>query len=148
MTEQEFLDQIDGKFPYHGNWKRLVDTGKSISPNAAFAVLDEISRPPKSAHPSLSDQMEMLAYWRSGFQHPLAEEVSTVALARIDRRCLSMEHCLGLMDTISHYPGQYAALSIVYFTCESDDAREVDWKRDEITSHGGPSSQLRLCRVP
>jgi hypothetical protein len=134
MTEQEFLDQIDGKFPYLGNWKRVVDTGKSISPNAAFAVLDEISRPPKSAHSSSSDQMEMLAYWRSGFVHPLAEEVSKVALARIEGRCLSTEHCLELMDTISHHPSQYAALSIVYFACQSYAAGEVDWKRDEITS--------------
>ena len=134
MTEQEFLDQIDSRFPYHGNWKRVVDTGKSISSNAAFAVLSEISSPPRGADTSSSDQMAMVAYWRSGFEHPLAEEVSKVALARIEGRCLSTEHCLALMDAISHYPGQYAALSIVYFAFESYEDGEADRTWDEITS--------------
>jgi hypothetical protein len=135
MTEKEFLDHIDCKFPYHDrdNWKRVVDTGKSISSNAAFAVLDEISRPPRSADTSSSDRMEMVAYWRSGFEHPLADEVSKVALARVEGRGLSIEHCLELMDTISHHLGQYAALSIVYFACESDEAEETDRKWDGIS---------------
>ena len=135
MTEQEFLDQIDCKFPYHDRdiWKRVVDTGSSISSNAAFAVLEEITRPPRSAATSLSDRMEMVAHWRSGFEHPLAEEVSNLALAQMSNSSISPRQCLTLMDEISRYPGQYAALNVAYFACGGVESKEAEEKWQNIS---------------
>ncbi|NIX76087.1 hypothetical protein [Microvirga terricola] len=137
MTEEQFLNVIDCPISDKGHpdipfWKIMIDLGRAISANAVFAVLDEISRPPRSAKVSLPAQRDVMNYWRAGFDHPLAEDVSEVAIARIGGRCISTEQCLALMDTISHHPGQYAALSIVYFACERDETGEVDRRWDNI----------------
>jgi hypothetical protein len=139
MTEREFLDQIDCRFPYHdkAKWRAQVDLARTISPNAAFAVLSEISRPPESEPVPPSLLREMASYWRAGFEHPLADVVSDCASARIDGREAPAQRAYEIMETISQYPGQYAALSIVYFACEADDG-EVDRLWDAITAQWRP----------
>jgi hypothetical protein len=138
MTEEQFLKFIDCRSDWSHRdthlWKILIDLGRAISVNAVFAVLDEISRPSKSASVSVASQLELINYWCTGFDHPLAEEVSKVAFARVEGRYISIEHCLTLMETISHHPGAYAALNIVYFACESHEAGAADRKRNEVTS--------------
>ncbi len=41
MTEKEFIDSIDCKFPYQDEleWQKTIELGCLISSNAAFAVL-------------------------------------------------------------------------------------------------------------
>jgi hypothetical protein len=138
VTEQGFLDHIACCFPYHDEtaWRALIDLGRTISPNAAFAVLEEISRPPRGESISPSVLQGIGIYWRANFDHPLADLILDCAMALIDRREIPAQRAYEIMETIAQYPGQYAALNIVYFACEEAEhlSGEVDRRCDAITA--------------
>jgi hypothetical protein len=71
MNDEDFAAMIDVRFPYadEDEWKRLVDLGRSISPNAHFVTLSEICRPSASAVVTAAAQRAMVAYWSAGFAH-------------------------------------------------------------------------------
>ncbi|QIA21070.1 hypothetical protein [Mesorhizobium sp. AA22] len=60
-------------------------------------------------------------FWLSKFDHPLAPMISECAISSIKRQQLSVAEILMKMDTVSGYPGLYAALSIPYFSCDDVD---------------------------
>ena len=119
-----FSELIDCRFPYgdEREWKRIVDLGRSISPNAHFISLCEISYPPVSAGVTPAEQLDMVRYWSAGFEHPLKESILECALARIECRYLSVEHVLRLMDEMArdHKP-QWGALVIALQACDDVD---------------------------
>ncbi|MCW5703552.1 MAG: hypothetical protein KIT82_13350 [Bradyrhizobium sp.] len=123
--EQSFMDEIDARFPYEDRERcaALIDRGIAISPNAAFAVLHEICRPGRGVSVSADRLMEHLAYWRSAFKHPAADMLAEVAEAMIHRRDLPVEDVIGRMRILAQYPGLYAALAILYFSCDDVDER-------------------------
>lgn len=127
MTEIEFIETVDGRFPYDDAIlaRELIDLGVAISPNAAFMVLHEICRPPRSCAVSGGRLNELLAEWTVVFCHPLVEEVLPAATAMIKNREISAKDAIHLIKSISGYANQFNALSIAYFACD-DIAGEVE----------------------
>jgi hypothetical protein len=68
MNDYELERLIDCRLPYRDEpeWKRLVDLGRSISPNAHFITLDEIAKPPRSVEVTAAEQLAMVRYWSRG----------------------------------------------------------------------------------
>ena len=77
LKELEFIDRIDGNFPY-GDRKeciKLMDEAVLISPNASFAVIEEICRIPdedRALLPFLA-LLDLLKEIEKRFEHPLKE---------------------------------------------------------------------------
>src|SRR5687767_15623082 len=82
MEESTFISSIECKFPYDDRTRALELASQAccLSPNAAFAVVDEVSRPPlgESAPPELSE--ELLLFVEQNLSHQLVQPI--VALAR------------------------------------------------------------------
>jgi hypothetical protein len=138
MNDHHFSELIDCRFPYRDEreWKRLIDLGRSISPNAHFTSLYEISRPPVSAGVTAAEQLDMVRYWSAGFEHPLKEAILECAVVRIEGRRLSVEHVLRLMDAMARdHKRQWSALAIALLACEVDDV--ADDRFDAIQSEWG-----------
>ena len=121
MSEIEFIESIACKFPYQDAVLalRLAETACSISPNAAFAVLDEISRPPFGETADAAVFSSVVAYCESQILHPLASPVISIVRKLGLREPVSVSEAIFVLRQIERFPGQYAALSIVYFA--SDD---------------------------
>jgi hypothetical protein len=124
-TEQEFLDEIDCRFPYDDpdRCRRLIDRGIAISPNAAFGVLHKICRPPRSARAAPHQLIQLLDYWRSRFSHPLGDMMGEAAASMIHARELPVDDVMRRMRLVAQYPGLYAALAILAFSCDDTEDR-------------------------
>lgn len=124
-AEKIFLSEIDCRFPYDnlGQCMRLIDRGIATSPNAAFGALHEIGRPPRSAKTSTGRLMQLMEYWRSNFDHPAADMLAEVATSSILGRTLEVEDVIAKMGILAEYPGLYAALAILYFSCEDSEEK-------------------------
>ena len=120
MTEKEFCDLIDCRFPYQepDQWKSLIDLAQRISTNAMFGALEEICRPPKGASVLQAQQHEMLSYWRARIEHPLTDIVTYCAQSMIDGKAVPVSKAIQVMTLISSLVGQYGALNIAYFSCD------------------------------
>jgi hypothetical protein len=140
MNDYHFGELIDCRFPYGDKreWKRLVDLGRSISANAHFLSLYEISHPPRSARVTAAGQLDMVRYWSKSFDHPLKEAILECAVARVEGRFLSVEHVLQLMDEMARdHKRQWGALAIALRACDDVDdvaddrfnAIQSDWGR-------------------
>ena len=125
MSESEFIQSIQCNFPYHDRLRamELAGIACSISPNAAFAVADEVSRPPYSDSPNPEICFEVLDYLALNLHHPLAEPVIDLARMRVavGQGSISVEDSVRALRQIEEFPGQYAALSIAYFACSDID---------------------------
>src|ERR1700730_4689052 len=124
-AESTFLSQIDCRFPYDKleQCKSLIDRGIAISPNAAFGVLHEICRPPRSDRISADRLAQLLEYWRSRFDHPAADMLGEVATSMILDLNLRVEDVITKMNILAEYPGLYAALAILYFSADDPEER-------------------------
>jgi hypothetical protein len=120
---EDFFQRIDCRFPYNDRAaaSALIIEAKSISDNACFAVLEEISRRPRSVKVTRKRQRELCAEWADAFRHPLTETVLPFAMALIDGPQASPEQCSAAMKLIAGYPGQWAALNVVYFAASDED---------------------------
>ncbi|RWE64514.1 hypothetical protein [Mesorhizobium sp.] len=112
MTEAEFANRIDCNWPYHdiSLSRELIQTAIGISPNAAFIALDELCRLPANTVVEPAILLALVDFWPSKFDHPLAPMISECAISSIKRQQLSVAEILMKMDTVSGYPGLYAAL--------------------------------------
>jgi hypothetical protein len=136
MTEDEFDRLIDCRFPYRDarEAKRLIALGRSISANAHFRTLSEICRPPARADVTAVEQFALMRDWADGFEHPLKDVALVCATAAIERRDLSVDHVLRIMDQIAAHRDAYAALSIAYFACDDMEDR-AEARANEICNH-------------
>ena len=133
MTEAEFSDLIDARFPYgkSGEALKLVELACSISPNAAFMVAEELARPPRSARVSRHRREILLGELERRFDHPLKERIFTIARRLIGGCELAVPEALEAVRAIASYPGQYAALNIAYFSAD-DVAGDVDQAKQQV----------------
>lgn len=115
MTEQEFLESIDLRFPYRDEsaWRALIDQGRAYSSNANYGVLLEVVRLPRGLRVARRKRHAMVDYWRDGFEHPLAAIVTACARAQIDERAVEIPLVLSIMRRVGRYPDEYCALTIV-----------------------------------
>lgn len=126
VSEEEirFIDAIDCNFPY---WNKnecllLIDEAIAILPNAVYTVIEEICRIPVSERENVSPIFlhELLNIISEKFEHPLKEPVIEVARLMVDNKDITVKEAIILMENIRKYPGQYAALSILYFSCDDN----------------------------
>jgi len=120
----EFFQRIDCRFPYNDPVaaSALILEARAIADDACFAVLEEISRPPKSAKVPRGRQRELCDEWDRAVIHPLKPTVLPFANALINGRRMSPQACSAAMRTVAAYAGQWAALNILYFAAAGDDA--------------------------
>lgn len=132
MTEAEYLVSIDCCFPCHDEaaWRAAIDLGIGISPNAGFAALDELSRPPRSAAAPEPRQKRMLAYWRARMKHPLTRVLARCAALRIEGKLLKPREATGIMKLVAEYDGLHAALAVVLSVADS--ASLIDIMVDDL----------------
>jgi len=117
--EEEFINTIDARFPYDSelSWKDLIGRAAKLSPNAAFAVLHEICRPPHSIRTTPDQLKRMINYWRRHFDHPIASVIEEAAVAMIEGRDLPVQDVIDRMWITAKHPNLYAALAILYMSC-------------------------------
>ncbi len=127
MTESDFISLIDCRFPYHDSAEaeRLIARGCSISPNAAFMVVDELVRVPASATVTPETRLALLQQVDAHFEHPLKDLVLAVAAQSIRGTGLSLPQAIANMHAIAPFPNQYCALSVVYSSA-NEPWEEVD----------------------
>ncbi len=139
-TEEEdnFILSIHAKFPYHDKEEclRLIEKAASISFDSMFKVVEEICRiyePDKSeiGSPYLHELLLLMA---SKFEHPLKSMIVDAASKMIDNQDLEVDDVSKRMEIVKSYPGQYSALSILYFSCDDTEEKlEPIW--DDIIAH-------------
>jgi hypothetical protein len=123
VTEREFVDSIDCRFPYGdpGTARRLIAEGCAISANAAFAVAHELARPGRGVDAPVGARLEPLGVLQRSVAHPLSGAVLEVARRMILEQHLPVEEAVMVMEQVSAYPGEYAALSLVCMSCDDRD---------------------------
>lgn len=132
-TEIQFLDKIDCRFPYHDRQEsiQLIEQAAALSPNALYAIIEELCRIPHSKRSSVATEtlVDLLAITANQFNHPLKDLIVDTADKMIHSQELTVEDVILKMQIVQKYPGQFAALSILYFSCDDKDGKmEPIWK--------------------
>lgn len=143
-TESEFLEAIDCRFPYADREAALalVDEACCISANAAFAVVDEIVRPPRSAEVSPLVQRELLEVLFARLEHPLVDVIRPLAELQLAGGEATAAEALAALRAIARHPGQYAALGIASLAADDRDG-ELDRADEAIRSAWASSAAER-----
>ena len=131
-TEQEFLDAIDCRFPFGDRAlaMQLIHEGCALSPNAGFALVDEIVRPARGVVAPVDLRRELLRSVFALLQHPLVPVIAPLAERLVAGVEASVDEALAMMRKVAEHHGQYAALCIVYFS--ADDAAAVLDREDDV----------------
>jgi hypothetical protein len=118
MSEVEFVERIDCQFPYFSplRWRRLCAQAPAISPNAAFMVIHEVCRPPRSIKLPSRSAASMLEHLYRRFRHPLRHVVEPAIRAHLSGRQLSESQAASLMRKVGAFPHQYNALAVCYLS--------------------------------
>ena len=132
--EIEFLNKIDCNFPYLDRTQcvNIINEANSISSNASFSVIEEICRMPQSKRTKISKEIlfELLYLVERSFEHPLKTIIIETAKKMINNQLLDIDNVISVMNKIREFKGQYAALSILYFSCEDEeDKLEIFWNQ-------------------
>lgn len=132
-TEEEFLEAIDCRFPFADRDQALglIDEGCRLSSNAGFALVDEIVRPPRSAVASVDFRLDLLRRVFDRLHHPLVAAIRPLAERLVGGGEATVEEALAIMHRVATYRGQYAALSVAYFSAD-DTAGMLDREYNPI----------------
>ena len=125
MDEQTFFDAIDSAFPLDNRERalRLANAACDISSNAAFFVVDQVARPPAGALAPFDTRLKVLNEIRGRLHHPLAELVLPIAEALVTGDRISIEQAERALSQVGEWPGEHAALGLVYFAADDRDER-------------------------
>jgi len=139
MTEAEFIELIDCRFPYSdaAASRRLIAQACAISPNAAFAVADELARPAMGTDVSIATRLESLDILRNSLAHPLACAVLGLAQRKINEKEVTVGEAIAITEQVSAYPGEYAALGLAYMSCDDRDGLADHFYKDIIVRWQG-----------
>ncbi len=125
--ETQFLDKIDCNFPYQNRQEclRLIEQASTLSTNALFSVIEELGRIPESERPNVSTKalLDLLTLTANKINHPLKSLIVETADKMIRRQELTVDEVVLKMQTVQKYPGQFAALSILYFSCDDKEGK-------------------------
>ena len=132
--EIQFLDKIDCNFPYQDKEESLglIEQAATLSSNALFAVIEELCRIPESQRLTVSTEtlLELLSLTALKLDHPLKDLIVSVADKMIRRQELTLDDAILKMQQVQRYPGQFAALSILYNSCEDGEGKlEPIWNK-------------------
>lgn len=119
MTEDEFIANIDCRFPYDAprKWHRLIAVARDISPNAVFMVIHELCRPPRSSGASATTRLRIYRCIQQRFRHPLLTRLDSLFLTVISGGTVPVGMAGAAMRQVARYRYQYNALAICYFSC-------------------------------
>lgn len=127
MTEKDFLELIDGAFPYDNKERcfELINQSLSISPNAVYAVVEEICRIPVSESQIVSETLllELLNVIEEKFEHPVKALILEVARVILRRGEISVDDAILKMEELAKYKDAFSARSIVYFSCDDTEGK-------------------------
>lgn len=125
MSEAEFIQSIDCCFPYAKplEWRRLSARASRISANAAFMVIHEICRAPRSISVSPQQAQAILGHLRRRFRHPLLPRIEPAIQAYLSGRRLRQSQVERLIRLVSGYRDQYNALALCYFAADDRGGR-------------------------
>lgn len=120
MTEIEFIEEIDCRFPYRRPtaWRRLSAQAARISSNAAFMVIHEACRPPRSTELGAAEAKAIVRHLRHRFRHSLWRVVEPAVHAHISGQELRPSTAARLMRKVAAHPNQYNALALCYFSAD------------------------------
>ncbi len=135
MSETEFIERIDCQFPYGSpiKWRRLSAEAARISPNAAFMVLHEVCRPPRSVAISPRQAAAIIRHLRSRFRHPLWRVTESAVQAYVSGRQLRQSKAAFLMRRVAAYSDQYNALALCYL-CANDRSGLLDHTYKQVVA--------------
>ena len=123
MHESDFIASIECRFPYENRAYaiEIATQACALSSNAAFAVVDEISRPPvgESSPPELSEDVFSLV--EASLAHPLTTPILALARKLVAGKLVSVTESLFVLRQVERFPGQYCALSVAYQACDDVD---------------------------
>lgn len=125
MTEAEFIEAIDCRFPYAAplQWKRLNARAARISPNASFMVVHELCRPPRGDRTSVLARRKILEHLSWRFRHPLMSSLRSLIEVVMRGELVSVATAAAAMRRVARYPFQFNALAICYFACDDKNGR-------------------------
>jgi hypothetical protein len=109
----------------------LIEQAAALSPNALYSIIEELCRIPHSKRSSVATEtlVDLLAITANQLNHPLKELIVDTADKMIRSQELTVEDVILKMQIVQKYPGQFAALSILYFSCDDKDGKmEPIWK--------------------
>ncbi len=139
-TEAEFIEAIDGRFPY-GDERlalELIDEGCAISANAAYMVVHELARRPHGNKAADARCLQLLDLVDARLAHPVKDLVLGVARRMVRRERVPLDECAAIMREVGMYRDQCNALAVVYLACDDDQMETVErlyadviaaWKR-------------------
>lgn len=135
-TEQEFLEAIDCRFPFSDRdlAAQLIQEGCRLSPNAGFTLVDEIVRPARGISAPVALRRDLLNAVFNQLRHPLVPIIKPLAERLVAGQAATVEDALAIMRQVAEHPGQYAALSVAYFS--ADDVAGVLDREDGIIREG------------
>jgi len=135
MDESAFISSIECRFPYLDRARAIAVTEEacSVSTNAAFAVVDELSRPPKGESAPQALSMELFSLIEQRLSHPLVQPILALARNLVAGQTVSVAESVSVLRQIEQFSGQYAALSVAYFACDDVDG-VADMEFNRITS--------------
>jgi hypothetical protein len=135
MLELDFIDRIDGAFPYNNRQEslKMIDEALSISANAVFAVIEEIARIPDEERElvpflSLSDLLNTI---EKKFEHPLKPAVLKTARNMLAQVETDVDEAVNNIKSLNKYPRLYAALNIFYYS-SFDESGVLDKAWDDV----------------
>lgn len=118
--EVRFISEVDAKFPYGDAQAAtaLIKRGCAISSNAAFTIPYELAVRPRSTEASVEPEtlLLLLDIWAKLFDHPLKALVLRFAQAMVRGEMLPLSVAVDAMKLVSHYPGEFQALNVIYFS--------------------------------
>ena len=132
QADKAFIDKIDCNFPYHDKEAclRIIDEAASLSTNSMFFVIEELCRIPSSDKGNVTTDflLDLLSKTKSKFNHPLKEMIVDTASKMIKGQELTVDEAISRMENVKSYKGQFAALNIVYFSCDDkEDKLDMVW---------------------
>lgn len=136
-SDKAFIDKIDCNFPYYDKEAclRLIDEAADLSANSMFFVIKELCRIPSSVKDEVTTDFlsDLLSVAKRKFHHPIKEMVLDTASKMIHGKNLTVDDAVSRMESVKSYKGQFAALSIIYFSCDDKEER-LDTIWDNIIS--------------
>jgi hypothetical protein len=127
LKELEFIDSIDGHFPYQDRAAclKLIEEAIVISPNAVYAVIEEIARIPdedREIIPFLS-LIDLLKIIDAKFNHPLKNKIIAVATNMVKEKETPLEETLLNLEEVRKFPRLFSALNIIFYSCFGDEKK-------------------------
>jgi hypothetical protein len=112
ITNQEFIKKFGSNFRLSepDTCRTLIAEAPHVSMDMAFMVLLELFEPRFEGNSDQQARSDMLEFWASQMEHPLAAGILPTAQLVIDGLAVGVGDAMKLMQFVSKFPGQYNAL--------------------------------------